>query len=218
MHQELNSRRIAVGILVGATLVEVLGMAHHPTVHAPDIAAAVQQLAQLARLSGWVHGVIFAAMLCIAYGLLEFTRQRGWSRPWMRAGSIAYATGVLVMIGAGLTSGFILPGLIALTPHVSALDLAINGQLLLLCRVLNQSCANVATVLICAGILCWSVDLLRERGSARLVGIVGLTAGAIPAVLLICGNLVLDVHGMSAVVWLQALWNVAVAALLWRRA
>jgi len=155
-------------------------------------------------------------MLCIAYGMLEFTLRRGWSRPLIRAGGIAYGTGVLVMMGAGLVSGFIQPGVIALTPHISAVDLAINAQLMTLCRVLNQSCANVATVAMSAGTLCWSIDLLGERGALRALGIVGSIAGILPALALISGNLRLDVLGMSEVVWLWALWNCGVAAALWR--
>jgi hypothetical protein len=208
----------AGAILLAATLLEVLAMAHHPSVHTPDVAAAVQQIGQLAKLSAWVHGVVLSAMLCIAYGMLEFTLRRGWSRPWIRAGSIAYGSGALVMIGAGLVSGFILPGLAAATPHVSAIDLAINAQLLVLCRELNQSCANFATVAMSAGMLCWSLDLLGERGRVRWLGILGVLTSVLPATLLVSGALRLNVQGMSEVVWLWALWNFAVALSLWRPA
>ncbi len=214
--QPRPARSIAAGaILLAATLLEVVGMAHHPSVHTPDVATAVQQIAQLGKLSGWVHGVLLAAMLCMAYGLLEFVLRRGALRPWMLAGSLAYGVGVLIMMGAGLVSGFILPGVAALTPHVSPTDLAINAQLLILCRVLNQSCANAATVAISAGILCWSIDLVRERGLLRGLSLLGFVVGILPAAALISGALRLDVHGMSEVVWLQALWNCGVAAALW---
>ncbi len=213
------ARSVAAGaLLFAATLVEVLAMAHHPSVHTPDTAAAVRQISELGKLSGWVHGVVLSAMLCIAYGLLEFTLRRGARRPWMSAGSLAYATGVLLMMGAGLVSGFILPGVVTLTPHLSTVDLAINAQLLILCRVLNQTCANAATVAISAGILCWSIDLLRERGALRALGLLGLLVGSLPAAALISGALLLDVQGMSEVVWLQALWNCAIAVTLWRPA
>jgi hypothetical protein len=215
-YETLKPSPIAGALLLGATLLEVIGMAHHPSVHTPDVAAAIQQISRLGQLSGWVHGVIATAMLCIAYGLMEFALRRGWSRPWIRAGSIALATGVLVMIGAGLVSGFILPDLIALTPHVSALDLAINAQLLVLCRVLNQSCANFATVATCAGILCWSIDLLRERGGLRVLSLLGMFVGILPALALIFGSLQLNVHGMSEVVWGWALWHAGVAVSLIR--
>ncbi len=213
-----TTRSIAAGsILLAATLLEMLAMAHHPSVHTADLAAAVAQISQLATLSAWVHGVVLSAMLCIAYGLLEFTLRRGARRPWIRAGSIAYGAGVLMMMGAGLVSGFILPGVIAATPHSSAIDLAINSQMLSLCRVLNQSCANAATIAISAGILCWSIDLLRENGKLRAAGILGLPVGILPAAALISGSLRLNVHGMSEVVWLQSLWNVAIAVVLIRR-
>lgn len=211
------TRSVAAGtLLLVATLLEVLAMAHHPSVHTPDVAATVEQISRLATLSAWVHGVALTAMLCIAYGLLEFTLRRGARRPWMLAGSIAYGAGVLMMMGAGLVSGFILPGLVASAPHLSATDLAIDLQMLILCRELNQSCANAATVAISAGILCWSIDLLRERGVLRGLGLLGLLAGFLPAAALISGSLRLDVHGMSEVVWLQALWNGAIAIALIR--
>ena len=216
MPQDPGSPRTAGVILIGATLLEVLAMAHHPSASTPDIAEAVRQVARLGQLSGWVHGGVLATMLCIAYGLLEFVRRRGWSRPWMRAGAIAYGTGVLAMIGAALVSGFVLPDLVASTPHASAADLAINAQLLVLCRVLNQSCANFATIVTCAGILCWSIDLARERGGLRLLSLLGLLVGILPAVALISGWLRLNVHGMSEVVWLWALWNFGVALALMR--
>lgn len=216
MPQDPGSPRAAGVILISATLLEVLAMAHHPSASTPDIAEAVRQVSRLGQLSAWVHGVVLAAMLCIAYGLLEFVRRRGWSRPWMRAGAMAYGTGVLLMIGAALVSGFVLPDLVALTPHASPTDLAINGQLLVLCRVLNQSCANFASIATCAGILCWSIDLARERGGLRLLSLLGLLVGILPAVALIAGWLRLNVHGMSEVVWLWALWNLGVAVTLVR--
>jgi len=46
--------------------------------------------------------------------------------PSIRAGGIAYACGGLVMVGAGLVSGFITTGVAALIPHATAADLQIN--------------------------------------------------------------------------------------------
>jgi hypothetical protein len=212
-----SQSRIPAALLFGATLLEIVGMAHHPSVQAPDISVVLERIAQLARLSEWIHGVLIAAMLCVAYGLLEFSRLRGWSRPWIRAGSIAYGIGAIMMMGAALVSGFILPGIVVATPHTTPTDLAINAQLLVLCRVLNQSCANAATVGLSAGILCWSIDLMRERGGLRLLSGLGLLVGILPAAGLVWGGVHLNVRGMSEVVWLQALWNCGVAAALWSR-
>jgi hypothetical protein len=121
------------------------------------------------------------------------------------------------MIGAALVSGFIITGLASMIPHATAVDLQINRQLLLLCRVLNQSCASLAVVAMSVGIVCWSLDLCRDSGSHRAVGLFGCFVGLVPSISLIFGEIHLDVHGMLWVVVAQAAWNVAVAVLMVRR-
>ena len=201
-------------VLLVASLLEVLGMLHHPSVQTSDISQAVEQIARFSRLSAIVHGVLIALMLLIAYGLVDFAFRRGLPRPLIRAGGIAYGCGVLVMVGAALVSGFIIPGVASLTPHATAVDLQINLQILLLCRVLNQSCANFAVVAMSVGIVCWSLDLCRNSGSLRAVGVFGCLVGLLPALALIFGGVHLDVPGMTEVVVAQAAWNIAVALLI----
>jgi len=201
-------------VLMAASLLEVLGMLHHPSLHTSDVAQAIEQMTRFATLSGVVHGVLITLMLLIAYGLVEFALRRGLLRPLIRAGGIAYGCGVLVMIGAGLVSGFIVTGVASLVPHATAVDLQVNLQILLLCRVLNQSCANFAVVAMSIGIVCWSLDLCRNSGSLRAVGVLGCLVGLVPALALMFGEIQLDVHGMTEVVATQAAWNIAVALLI----
>jgi hypothetical protein len=204
-------------ILMAASLLEVLGMAHHPSVQTSDISQAIEQIARYSTLAAVVHGVLITLMLLIAYGFVDFTIRRGLGRPLIRAGAIGYGCGVVAMIGAALVSGYIITGLASLMPHATEVDLQINRQLLLLCRVLNQSCANFAVVAMSAGIVCWSLDLCRDSGSRRAVGVFGCLVGLVPAFALMFGEIHLDVHGMLWVVVAQAAWNVAVAVLMVRR-
>jgi hypothetical protein len=194
--------------LVVAAVLEVFTMAHHPTITTPNIVDAIQQITSSRQLDGLVHGVLMALLLIVLYGLSEFILRRDVFRPAIRAGLIAYGCGVLVMLAAGMVSGFVLPGVLSLTPHASATDLDINLQLILLCRALNQSCANFATVALSTGIIFWSYDLLRrETRWRRALGTAGLIFGVIPAIALIMGMFRLDVQGMSAVLLLQSLWT-----------
>ena len=201
---------IAGALLALATVLEIVAMSHHPTVRSSDAAQAVRQVAELAPLSGWVHGILLALMLIIAYGLSEFVLRRDFRRPLIRAGSLAYGAGVIVMLGAAMVSGFIITGLAASTPHLTSADLQINAQLLTLCRILNQTWANFGAIAMSAGIALWSADLLRESGTPRMIGVLGLLVSLVPAAALILGLMHLDVRGMTAVVLLQALWNIAV--------
>jgi hypothetical protein len=207
---------IAGAILGIATLLEIAAMARHPSVHSSNAADAVHQIGELSALSGWVHGALLALMLIVAYGLSEFALRRGLRRPLIRAGAIAYAAGVLVMLGAAMVSGFIISDLVAYTPHATTTDLQINAQLLTLCRILNQTWAKFGAVAMSAGIGLWSVDLLREAGVARALGVLGLLASAVPAVAIVFGWMHLDVHGMTAVVLMQAVWCIAVGVAMIR--
>lgn len=213
-----TQRRAAVAgaVLATATVLEILAMAHHPSVHTPDVAQAVHAISQLAPLGAWVHGVLQALLLIAAYGLSEFVLRRGLRRPLIRAGAIAYGVGVIAMLGAAMVSGFIIADLMTFTPHTTATDLQINAQLLVLCRVLNQSCANFGAVAMSAGIALWSTDLLRDTGAPRIIGIVGLAVSVAPAFALMFGLMHLDVPGMTAIIVLQAVWNVAVGIAMMR--
>jgi hypothetical protein len=201
---------IAGAVLALATALEIVAMSHHPSVRASDVAEAVREISDLARPSGWVHGILLALMLAAAYGLSEFILRRDFRRPLIRAGAIAYGAGVIVMLGAAMVSGFIVADLAASTPHVTAVDLQINAQLLILCRSLNQTWANFGAIAMSAGIALWSADLLRESGVPRVIGVLGLLVSLVPAAALIFGLMHLDVHGMTVVILLQGLWNIAV--------
>jgi len=209
--------RIAGGILLAAAALEILAMAHHPTIVTPDVAEAIRQIVRFSALAAWVHGVLMSLMLLVAYGMSEFTLRRGWSRALIRAGAVAYGAGVLVMLGAALVSGFVLPDLAKWAPHLSVADLQIDAQLFILCRALNQSCANFGVVAMSAGIGLWSIDLLRSAGLPRAVGVMGCVVSLVPAAGLVSGSFRLDVHGMSAVALMQSIWTIGVAMLLLKR-
>jgi hypothetical protein len=204
-------------ILLVASILEVLGMLHHPSVNTSDISHAVDQIARFANLSAVVHAVLIALMLLIAYGFVDFVVRRGFNRALIRAGAISYAAGVMFMTAAALVSGFMVSNVNSLVPHVTAVDLQIEFQLLMLCRVLNQACANFAVVAMSTGIVCWSLDLCGDSGLHRGVGVFGCLVGLLPALALVSGNVHLDVHGMTTVVVVQAAWNIAIAVLMMRR-
>ena len=216
-----NSGRTHTGsgaLLLIASLVEVVAMAHHPTVQDAGTSQVIVEIARSSARSATVHGVLIALMLSIVYGLLGFVEARGPGRPLIRAGAIGYGFGVLAMLGAALVDGYIVTGLAALLPRETIVDLQISRQLLLLCRVLNQSCANFGVVAMSSGIFCWSLDLCGAAGWSRVAGVLGCAVGLSCALALILGRLQLDVHGMLAVIVAQAGWNVTVAVLLIRGA
>lgn len=206
-------RRAGVA-LIGAAILEVLVMAHHPSVRTPDAAQAIEQLRAIATLSAGVHGALILLMLIGFYALLDFSLWRGLTRPPIRAGLIAYALGVLAMIGATLVSGFITPHVAMRAPSATELDPRVTEQILVLCRVLNRTLASAGAIAMSVGIALWSLDLLGSVRFVRALGVLGILIGLMTAAALVFGPLRLNVHGMLLTVVLQAIWTTGVGFLL----
>jgi hypothetical protein len=209
-----TAARAAGALLVGGSILEIAVMAHHPSVHAHDVAAVVVQLQALGALSAWVHGVLIALMLTVFFALTEFAWQRGITRPAIRAGLIAYAAGVVAMMGAALVDGFVTPRLAILGAGLGAADLSIMAQLLHLCMLFNQALARLGAIAMSAAIIAWSLDLLLRAGLERALGVAGMAIGLGCVAALIAGVLQLDVHGMMLVLVLQAVWTMGLGVLL----
>ncbi len=92
---------------------------------------------------------------------------------------------------------------------------AIAQDILLLCWTANQTLAWLGVVTAGAAYLFWSLDLLRgPRPAARLVGVAGLAAGALPTILLVTGVLSLNVTGAAILYAGQVAWGALVGLLM----
>jgi hypothetical protein len=213
-----GAARAAAWVLLGAPLVQILAMAHHPSVHAHEVTEVVSELRGSAGQSALVHGILIALMYLVLVALTEFSVRRGLARRAVRAALIAYGAGVLLMTAAALVSGFITPRIALAVPALAPADPALITQLATFAALFNQAFARCAAVLMSAGIAAWSLELLRGSVAARVVGGFGLLTGIGCALALVVGVLQLDVHGMSAVLGLQSVWTVGVGYVLLREA
>ena len=209
-----SAARAAGALLIGGSILEIGAMAHHPSVHAHDVAAVLAQLQALAAVSAWVHGVLIALMLTVFFALTEFACQRGITRPAIRAGLIAYAAGVVAMMGAALVDGFVTPRVAMLGAGLRAADLSITAQLLNLCVLFNQALARLGAIALSAAIIAWSLDLVPRAGLERALGVAGMAIGLGGVAALLAGVLQLDVHGMTLVLVLQGAWMIGLGVLL----
>src|SRR5690348_9849873 len=103
--------RIAGGVLVAATLLSILMMAHHPSASTHDPASLAADIAGTATLSRIVHGVLIALIALELYAFVVFSARLAPGRVAARAALVAYAIGTGAMIGAALVSGFVVSSL-----------------------------------------------------------------------------------------------------------
>lgn len=202
-------------LLLIAALLEAIFMAMHPTAHAQSIPDLVVEIAQGATYNRAIHGTLMLLSLAIFLGLHGLTDILGPRNLLVRAGLIAYAAGFIALLGAAITNGFVLPGIIpANAATLIAGDPALAERLrplMALIRVANESLAQAGVIAISLAVILWSTHMLRAVPAFKLIGASGLIISLLITTALLAGYLPMNFHGFGAFILLQTLWNIAVA-------
>lgn len=211
--QPLSSRQpILGGLLIAIAVLSLFAMLHHPVAHTHGAQSHSEALVRIAGVARLVHGALIVLMIASLVLLAEFATSRLRRPALVRAGFVVYLLGTLLLAGAALVNGFVVP---ALAQSSAAADPAINTAYALAWQ-LNQALAGAGTIALAIGMAIWSCDLIRTRGLARIAGAYGLVAGSGLAMALAAGWLQLDVAGMLLALALLAVWQFAAGLLLLR--
>jgi hypothetical protein len=203
---------IAIAVCALATIVAV---AHHPTVSARAPAQAMSAMLRIATADRVVHGVLIAVLAALLYGFTVFSLRRGLHRDTSVAGLVAYAIGIVALIGAGLIDGFLFPALAERYAGAPADAAQAAVPVLVAGAAMVQILSKLGLVAMSAGVALWSADLVTTPGVLRTTGALGFVFGlGTIGVVAFAGHL--NPHSLSAIVVVQAVWYVAVAALLVR--
>ena len=192
-------------LLIASGVLAPLIMIFHPTAQGADMAARLVSLTEISSLSRHVH---LAMIACIVALWLSLTHL---ARCWPGSGGVGaavrlYALGAVAMLGAALISGFLigdyLQRVMPLIPHTED---ALPSVLLAFSA--NQVLAGFGTLGMSAGIVLWSVAMLRQSGPLAIAcGAYGVIAGLLCLTGYAAGWIALDVAGMTFVVVAQSLW------------
>jgi len=204
----------AAGMALGASSVlSLLLVAMHPTIHTAPAGEVLDQLIKSRTLDGFVHGSLIALLVGFLFGFTGFAIRLGLSRGPVLLGLIAYGVGVIATIGAAVIDGFVGP---AFAAHVPADQATVALDILIFASVAIQDLTKLGFIGLSLGILACSVPLLGDRGLGRTTGWLGLVAGALPAVFILAVDPGLGPHVLIMILLVQAIWNIAAAALLLR--
>ncbi len=206
----------AAGIVLGiGSLIMVIFMALHPTVHVHDGGGPASEMSRVAVRNAVVHGTLIANLGLILLGLLGLADRLGFCRMLVRAGIIAAAMGTMTLIGAALLNGFITPALVARYADAGASLEGLHPVLLLL-HTSSVALVYAGIPAMSAAVFAWSIVLLRRGGSGRVIGALGVVCALVPVVAEASGNLPVDVHGFGLFVLVQSIWYVVNAVQLVR--
>lgn len=209
-----HTKRVGVALLA-VSLVQVVGMIHHPVAHGASQEMRVAEIAEMGALSSLVHGAMVFAAVVVWVLLGEFS---AWRRetPLTRIAGRVYTLGIVAMVLAGLVNGFVASDFSADAVRVGGSVAASAPAMLAYGFSFNHALAVFGVLALSGGIAAWSMDLLRSgfHRTARLSGGYGLLASGGTCVALSTGLVGVGVEGMSAIVIAHALWYAAIGWLM----
>lgn len=192
---EARHDRLAGAALVFASVAGMFMMAHHPS------SAHAMEMGQI------VHGAMIALVAVIGYGFAHVSLRRGIARPDVLAGLVAWGIAMAASIGAATINGFV-------TTRLAA-EGALNRDIVGLAWACNQALANLGVAASGAAFLLWSLGLFRMGAWGRALGALGVSAGAVPAAMLVLGAVRMNLAGALLVYGIHFAWIALFGLWLW---
>lgn len=212
--EPINHYRLIGWCLLGLSIAANVAMAHHPYITPSYPPTQIEQMANIAPLTAYVHGLLILVVLAYIWLFALYGAAKNTSVVWL--GSGLFAVGGLAMTGAALISGFLAPAMLLSSEINTDKQLAIFEFQSRLLWQSNQVLANASTFAWSCALIFWSSNLVRDKTSWRWIGSAGLLIGSSSLICMITGKWHLDVRGMSIYVLAITTWFCAFACcLLW---
>lgn len=192
-------------LLIASGVLAPLIMIFHPAAQGADMASRLTSLTEISALSRHVHLAMIMCIVALWLSLAHLAR-RWQDNGWVWTAIRVYALGAAAMLGAALISGFLIGDYLQrVLPLIPRTEGALPSVLLAFSA--NQVLAGFGTLGMSAGIVLWSIAMLRQAGPlATTCGACGAIAGLLCLIGYATGLISLDVPGMTFVVVAQSLW------------
>lgn len=187
----------------------LVAISHHPVAPRRRGLEALQGIVDVGSADRLVHGLLVLIIFAMIFSFTVYTLGRV-RLPLGVTGWVAFFAGNMSVIGAALTDGFFVPGFAESYLRSATADAAPGLAILNATAVAIQVLTRFGFLAISAAVLLWSIDLILDRGQARLIGLLGVIATVAVVTMLFFGGTI-NVHSLMAIVGLQALWYLAIA-------
>jgi hypothetical protein len=187
----------------------LVAVSRHPVASSRRGLEALQAVADVGTDDRIVHGALIAIIFAMIFSFTAYALGR--SRQYLSATAwVAFFAGNLCVIGAALIDGFFVPAFAERYLRSVPIDPAPGLTVLNAASVAIQVLTKFGFLSLSLATLCWSVDLILERGGDRGIGLLGAAASiAVGALLFFSGNV--NVHSLLIIIGLQAIWYFAVS-------
>ncbi|MBV8656971.1 MAG: hypothetical protein JO142_04015 [Burkholderiales bacterium] len=211
----VTSTRLAGAGIVISSILSIVFVALDPMASGHDPQAILQSMVNNQAIHQLIHVV---AMLCVLvqwYGYTVLSQRLSLQRPTVRMAYLSFALGSVLMFIATIIDGFISTDTAAVFLKGSPEAIKFGYWAVQTIEgVVLTDIARVAWVLQSIAAVAWSFALLRQAGVQRVIGSIGLLAGALPAAAVILAGSNMTVAVVVGILLVQALWNISAGVLL----
>ena len=211
---DTRARRTAGIAIAVSAITSTVFVALDQSARGRDALSILQSMVAIQPMHQFVHVVAITCLTGLMFGYTVLSRSLGLHRTPVLLALISYAAGTGLMLLAAVIDGFVSTDtavmFVGAKPEVLQTGYWIINTL---SGVMLPDLARVAWVFQSVAALAWSWALLQESGLSRRIGVVGLLAGGLPAVIVsVVGTAMTDTV-VVGILLAQGVWNLAAA--LW---
>ncbi len=211
-----SPQRAAGLVLAACAVISVIDVALDIGASGHTKAEILASMVDLRARHQLVHMIAMACLAGLAFGFTTLAQQANLRRAPVLAGLICYLVGTLAMMGGVLIDGFITIDLALSYVKGTPEEVATGYHLIQFAYVVLQNLANLSWVMQACGVLLVSSALVTDAGRARMLGLVGLAAGALPIVAIAATYPNMSQTLVVGILLVQGIWNLSAAAFLIR--
>ena len=190
-------------------------LATHPRGGAGSLAAVLKDEAHDVLTDGLVHGGFIVTLAALVVCFVLLSRRLGSARLPVTIGLTAFCIGAGLLIASMILDGFVTPALaVRFADTASAENLTMARALLIFSGTVIRFLMPIGMLFQSAAMVAWSVIIVKHPRLGGSVGAFGLLAGLALIVALPAVPSALMPHVLLAGIALQAIWYLALAALL----
>jgi hypothetical protein len=212
----LSRRRGLAAAFVVCALASLALLANHPNGNPGSFADLIKDEAAHQVVDGVIHGgfVITLAVLMICFVILS--RLFGFAKSSVVIGLVCFCTGCCALMASMVLDGFVTPAIAMRFAGTG--DLQPAKTLFILVGTLITFLMPMGLLFQFIAMLSWSWAIVKAPGLARAVGLLGSLVAIFLIVAIFATPTAMAAHVILGGVAVQAIWYLAIAAVLFNRA
>jgi hypothetical protein len=212
---ERQRRGLAAAFTVCA-LASLTLLANHPGGSPGSFADLIKDEAAHKLVDSVIHGGFVITLVALMSCFVFLSRLLGSAKSSVVIGLVCFCTGCGALIASMVLDGFVTPAIAV--RFAGASDLQPAKTLFILLGTLIGFLMPLGLVFQFVAMLAWSWAIVRRPGLARAVGLSGLALGTLLVGAIFAMPAAMAAHVILGGVAMQAVWYLAIAALLFKRA